>query len=685
MKYSKTKNRIISKILSVFFILLSILASFNGINDCSEIDIKSNYLEYDDKEQYILAKDSVTVTWSDKILKADTVKYWTEKNYLFGENNVVFSDNDNIVYGESIMYDLKTKTGEIHKATAFFKPWIFHTKKAIKTKKNKYKTKRAKFSSCDLDEPHYYIHATHTTIIPEKRIFFYNPVFLLYNIPIFYLPIYSQGLGKHKHTLEVKPGYNNLDGFVALCIYGYPITANTYAKFYVDYFSKRGLGTGAEFNYDVPGKLRGTMYGYRIKEKLTDENSQITEYNERWNLRAEHWQRINPLWSAQARFDFMSDSSFNNYYFQENWMRIVREINSHLSISRQSSRSVLRFTGERTDAYDDIEDAFKPETIVLPRISHTLFPVKNKYGFYFGLNTELKNEYNYFDDFYTWDGSVDANVKRNIRLTRRLILTPTQGIIETWRNRNSKGDFEDIVISRYYSNTNLRYRLIWWIDWNLLHEYKIRSQESKLDIDYEADDQGVERDMLTYQNIMYVHRRVRIRNSLPYNFQRNRSDDVYDWRLKFEPLINEIIWNPKYMYSLILREETVLYPWHYMKSFQGILNFGRDEKYVNCGVSYQAANPKDLDMNMGLGVWLTEKWKIKYSISVHSSEYMKIIKPSDQELKIFRDLHCWNFQFTFRKRLEYEEVLFLIDLKSAMNFRKSLFKRPHEKEFYPWR
>lgn len=645
----------------------------------AEVEIKGNYLEYDEANKFIIATGSVTVSWQNKVLNAREIRFWVEKKYMAAEGNVSITEDKNVVFGDKMTYDYKSGEGTVDKVAGYSDPWLFYARSAQRSGDQNYNVDRVLLTTCDLPNPHYSVRAKRAKVVLGKRLTVYNPVFYLRNVPLFYSPIYTHSLGPRHDSIEIQPGYNNEDGFIVRATYGYPLTRNTYGKLYLDYFSKRGWGKGAEYDYRIGDKMKGTLYGYQIREDTTQ--------NERWTLRGSHWQRINPLWTAQAEAEFLSDTSFNNLYFQENWQRINQRIHSFVAFTRQTSKSNTRIVSERFDSYNPATGGFEAESITLPRIDYTHYPVRSRLflPIYANFTASVQNQYARANGYYLQTAGFDSNITGDYRITRDLTLKPRLGLKENWQDKTSQFDLTDIFVTRYYWDINARYRFTRWMDWDAGYNYLLRSQKNSLLPDLDATDFGEETNQIYFVNSMYFRRNVVVRNSTGYNLHVNRFEIVDDWRSKFNPLVNELTWTPPKGFYIYLRQENVVYPYSF-KSLQADSRWGKSEnKYLNFGVFYQSARPDQLDFNTGIGFWPTKKWKIDYTIRASALNNFDQLTSNDQEIKIYRDLHCWEFKLTYRRRQNIDEVYFLLDLKSAARNRQVLYNRNQEKEFYPWR
>ena len=657
------------KLTRHLLILCGLLCIIVSLSFSKEIDMKSKTLEYDEQTGYVVAKSSVTIAWKDSVLNADEVIFNVKKKTLTAKHNVSIKDSKSSMSGDSLVYDYNKETGEMENVRGFAEPWFFTAKKGKKLSPDRYELKGVEMSSCDFDKEEFHITATTAKVKVGRRVTTYNPVMYFRKVPIFYLPIFPYASGPHRDSLEIMPGYDNTDGFMCKVIYGYPFTSSLYGKLYLDYYGKRGIGEGGELLYKTPN-ANLDLYGYHTLDKL----SQIEETN----FSAKYWQRINPLWTAQAQGDYLSNQSLITNYFQDTVSGSNQQLHSFLTATRQDKRSNLQITAERYDVYDSTTNAYVPTNITLPKIMYTLYPQKTK-GFYSTFTSYLQYQYLSPGNFYTTSGNGDYSVSKDFRLTRSLVLKPSVGLNETWQDRDTVGNFLDLFVTRYYTNTNLRYRLSRSVDWDFLYSYKIRSELNKPGQDVQANDYGVETNQLAYTNSMYLGRTT-IRNSINYNLALTRNQVIEDWRQNFSPLTNQLTWAPRSSYYLYMSESNSVYPIWSVQSAQAYVNWGRIEKhYLNFGVFYNYANPDNLDFVTGFGFWPTKKWRFDYSIRTTSVNRFSSFLVNDTEIKLFRNIHCWEFKISYRRRLEANEVYFNIGLNSS-----TLGAKKPQKEFNPW-
>ena len=645
--------------------------------NAAEIVISADSIFYSDTEKYAVAQGSVTITWKDNVLTARQVHYQVEKELIDATGDVTVTGANGLLRGEHVVYDMKAEHGELTEAGGFAEPWHFQARE-ISGSREKQVIKDARFTNCPLPNPHYIIRTNKAFIQPNKRIVIYNPVFYVGAIPVLYMPIFAQGLGPHRDDFEVKPGYNNEDGLILKSIYTHPFSDYSRIRLLLDFFSLRGWGKGIEYDYYDPSRIKGTVYGYNILEKTTG--------RERWTINSAYWQRWSPLWTSQAEINFLSDTNFNNIYFADNWQRSQQQLRSNLSFTRQTALDTLRIVAERTDVYNSLADAFEASSITLPRIDYSIYPVRNVLGtpFYANMALSLQNQFIGSAGTNFISGSLDGSINKDFRLARNITVVPRLGISESWQDKASVLIPRSILVTRYYSNVNLRLRPSMWMDWDVYYNYRLRSIPNSLFVEEAAADFGVENNDASIQNSITTAR-VIVRNSTSYSFRALRNETVADWRQHLGPLVNEVIWTPSFFVSAYIREESNLFTGD-LNSVQSILNWGEPERrYINLGVFYQSARPGQLDYNAGIGFWPAKKLRIDYNARLASSSGLNEFRFSDHELKLYRDLHCWEFKMIYRKRLASEEVYLQIGLKTAAKIVRDNLYRKQENEFYPWR
>ncbi|MGA2091326.1 MAG: hypothetical protein ABSH12_07705 [Endomicrobiales bacterium] len=635
----------------------------------TDIDIQSHYLEYDEAAHYMVATGSVTITWKNKVLKADQVKIWVENKFLLAENNVTFLEGKNVMFADRLAYDYQADSAVITHASGYVPPQYFQAQRIVRVSSGVYETGDMEATTCDHIPPHYVIRARHAKIILGKRIIMYSPIFYLRTIPILYLPIFSAPLGSHHSNFEIMPGYESAQGLTLKSVYGYPFNNSMYGKLYLDDLGKQGWGEGGELTYSST-TLKGSFYAYHNNDDLTGHDI--------LTLRSQYWQKLSPLWTGQMQMDYISDSSINDSQYLED-KRVDDIIHSFGSLTRQNKTSSLRLYAEEYQTYNSTQGIYVPNSITSPAITYTLFPQKWNMPFYTSFTGTVQDQYTQATGQYELSGNTDLNITREIRLTRTLTYKPQMGIQESWVNQ-STSTTAGALITSYYTNNNLRIRPFNWMDWDLSHAWTWQTDPNSLAL----NPNGETTNSLGYENIM-TFGKLRIKETINYNLHLYRTEDVTDWRIPFSPLVNELYWSPKPTVSMFCHEENAVYPYQ-LNSVSMDDRFGKqDVRYFNFGVFYTSTLPNEMDYTTGFGFWPSKKWKIDYALHWTSVNDFQTLIANDHEIRLYRDLHCWEFRLTYRHRPDGTvDINFNIGLKSSAQNNQRYPDR-EAKEFYYWR
>lgn len=120
---------------------------------------------------------------------------------------------------------------------------------------------RTKLTSCELPLPHYELRAKSGTLIPNDRILLRNVEFRLFDTRLFVVPFLDIPLDQ-RSSFTPEVGQSRDEGFFIKTRWSVPVREGDRLTYLIDYFSKLGVGLGAEVGYqrrDMEGFAR--VYG----------------------------------------------------------------------------------------------------------------------------------------------------------------------------------------------------------------------------------------------------------------------------------------------------------------------------------------------------------------------------------------------------------------------------------------
>lgn len=266
---------IIPERLLLLCIIMSILYT-TRISFATEII--SQRLEYFEQEKKIIATGDVYIRDMTYELKAQKVIYYENTGDIEAYGDLYYTDDEITVWAEEGKLNREKKTGFLKNALLHIKKqdmWI-RASEIERLSEIKYKAKKATFSTCepqpDSAQPWCFTGESVELVVDDKLIS-KSTTFKVKDVPILYSPILWGPGGDTKRSgfLLPKIGNSNTRGIRLSPAYYLLIDSNKDATFYLDYFSKIGLGKGIEYRY-IDFDTKGMWYGYHIKDRELNRN-----------------------------------------------------------------------------------------------------------------------------------------------------------------------------------------------------------------------------------------------------------------------------------------------------------------------------------------------------------------------------------------------------------------------------
>lgn len=174
----------------------------------------------------------------------------------------VFSEGAKSFDAKEITYNFETKKGKIKEVTTQEGEAFIHAKDAKKDSNEVYFIKNGKYTTCNLDHPHFYLNATKIKIIPNDKIIF-GPAYLAVGdapTPLV-LPfgIFPNKSGRKSGVLIPSYGESALGFFLKDGGYYFGISDYFDLALRGDFYSRGSIGLKTNTNYCKRYKYRGSL------------------------------------------------------------------------------------------------------------------------------------------------------------------------------------------------------------------------------------------------------------------------------------------------------------------------------------------------------------------------------------------------------------------------------------------
>ena len=463
----------------------------------------------DMKMQKIFLYGSAYVVYENIELWADFIQLDINTNEILAyglslENGTVvgkpiFKEGEEEFKADTIRYNFDTKKGIIKQVITKFEDSFLHGGKTKMHANKHIHIIDGKFTTCDLDHPHYYFKISRAVVIPNDKIVS-GPVYLVVEdiptplgLPFVFFPNTqggSSGVVIPEFGEEDNRGFFLRNG-------GYYFALSDQYDLHVlgDIYSRGSWGLQLQSNYKVRYKYSGNVnlqynknvFGYRG----IDNYSSQSLYSFRWRFQQDPKARPNSSFSADVN---MSSSGFDrwNSYNANNYMTNTKQ--SSISYSNSMPNTPFSFTAALRHTQNNRDGSVD---LTLPDISLStirIFPLKRKtavgatkwyekIGFNYSMN--MTNQVRAHEDSLfniTMDNlrngiSHRIPVSTSIKFLKHTTLTPSFNYNERWYFRSLQKQWiynnpqdpqaTDGYISNIYDNSFSRvYDYSTSLNWN---------------------------------------------------------------------------------------------------------------------------------------------------------------------------------------------------------------------------
>lgn len=289
-----------------------------------QIEAVADSLEYSKTDKKIIARSNVVVRYRDEHLTADYAEVDSATKQVHATGHViVFHKDIPVAQGDVLDYNFETKSGSFPDGRGFFTPWFVTGKDSQQVSDNKKVIKDGSATTCNLAKPHYEVRGRSVTIIDNDKMIIRSAVIYVLGKPVFWLPYLIVPLKTGNLPFAVAAGYKSRFGYYIEATKGFSINKNIGGKFHLDWRSKRGVGGGADLNYDYGPKAYGLVKAYVTQDKKAprtatgDNGFQNTEDRTRGRLTWVHRTDVNENTNVILRYNRIEDEFFLQEFFQK--------------------------------------------------------------------------------------------------------------------------------------------------------------------------------------------------------------------------------------------------------------------------------------------------------------------------------------------------------------------------------
>lgn len=250
----------------------------------------------------------------------------------------LFSDGSDQIKASTIRYNFNTEKGFIEEVAIVQDEMNLYMEIAKRHANEEIHFKKGRFTTCDLEEPHYHFQLSKAVLIPNKRIVTGPMNLWVGGVPTpLGLPFSVIPQAEEKSKGLIFPQ------FVPLSQYGFgiqdlgyylPINDNLQTTFYGSLYSRGSWGLRNKTDYSKRYGYRGSVNaGFQQFKSGFPSNTNQNKFSLGWNHVKDA--KSSPFWGFSANVNFISDNNAQNNLDPLNQQYFNNNFNSDINLSRR--------------------------------------------------------------------------------------------------------------------------------------------------------------------------------------------------------------------------------------------------------------------------------------------------------------------------------------------------------------
>ncbi len=219
--------------------------------------------------QYLIATGGVDFKYQGLRLQAERARIDIPTNLLTAEGDVILDEGPQRLAGQTLEYDLDTRTGRVTEATAYAEGDYYFTGSEIaKTGDITYTVENGMFTACEQDVPSWSLHMSEGRVTLEEYVRLKNARLKFKKLPVLYAPylVWPANTERSSGLLVPKPGFSSRRGAELSMAYFKTLGRSADTTFLLDLSSDEYFGFGNETRYRPSERTTGYFRAYVLSE-----------------------------------------------------------------------------------------------------------------------------------------------------------------------------------------------------------------------------------------------------------------------------------------------------------------------------------------------------------------------------------------------------------------------------------
>jgi LPS-assembly protein len=322
------------------------------------------------REDYVVASGGVELQYQDLQFQGQKVTVDLKTEQVTAEGDVIIDQGPKRLVGDTLVFDLATKTGTVTNAKAFVDPDIFFEGEIIKkVAEDTYEVTDGMVTSCIDDNPDWSFRLAKGRVEIGGWAKGKHARFRVKKVPLLYFPqiLYPASTDRRSGFLFPNLGYSERRGALLGLAYFLTLGPSYDTTLYADFYSENYIGVGNEFRYRPSENTRGIFEGYAIDDPDSDEL--------RWKVFWSHVSEQLPLgMRGVVRYQNFSDFNFFRDFERDFSNVAIRRLRSEGFLTGSWGQQSLTLLVDQNETF--ISQGDITTTRRLPELEYRLRPTE---------------------------------------------------------------------------------------------------------------------------------------------------------------------------------------------------------------------------------------------------------------------------------------------------------------------
>jgi LPS-assembly protein len=338
-------------------------------------------------EDFAQLTGDVVVRYRDMVLSAREVAIDLQTKEATASGNVVIDHGPSRLAGAVARFDLDTRTGVVHQATAAVEgDFFFSGDRVTKLGERTFEVENGSFTSCRGPVPAWSFQVGHAQVELEGYATVRDARMRVRTVPVFYLPwiVWPTHTERSAGLLVPKVGHSNTRGSYLGLAYYQVMGPSWDTTLYADLYSNQYYAVGNELRYHPREGTIGAFRGWAVQEPDAGDW--------RWKMEWDHVTTDLPMGlRGVLRVEDYSDFQFFRDYERQINYKARTSIDSHAFLTGNWGRHSMNFRVDRLQTFFDPQ-----RSVELRRIPELQYKLRSTRIGRTPLRLALESSANYF-------------------------------------------------------------------------------------------------------------------------------------------------------------------------------------------------------------------------------------------------------------------------------------------------